>query len=74
MNPNFFIYIENIRNSSANSPSFSFHFCFFPSFFFKPKDTNFTSNITESSNSERGSLPYCITGYDVNDSTKFVPK
>ena len=28
--------------------------------FFKPKDTNFMSAITESSISERGRLPYCI--------------
>ena len=73
MNPYFFTYIENIQVvlqthqiSAFNSASF-LHF-------FEPKGTNFMSAITESSISERGRLPYCITSYDVNDSTKFAPK
>ena len=64
MNPHFFTYIESIQVimqthqiSAFNSASFRH--------FFKPKDTNFMSAITESSISERGRLPYCITGCDV---------
>ena len=73
MNPNFFTFIESIQVVMQTHQISAFNYASFRHFF-EPKDTNFISAITESSISERGRLPYCITGYDVNDSTKFVPK
>ena len=70
MNPNFFTYIESIQVimqthqiSAFNSASFRH--------FFKPKDTNFMSAITESSISES---TVNKTGCDVKDSTRCVSR
>ena len=53
MNPNFFTNIESIQVITQTHQISAFNSASFRHFF-KPKDTNFTSAITESSISEHG--------------------